>query len=120
MQGLELVFYTKENGEVPVWDFLQILLGKMKAKAIKEFDTLAEYGNVLREPYTKYMSDGIFELRIKAGSDISRVFYFYYEGRQIVFTNGFIKKTDRTPIREILKAKKYRSDYRKRREHDEI
>ena len=56
-------------------------------------------------------SYGIFELRAKVGTDISRVLYFfYYEGR-IVLTHGFIKKTQRTPASEIEKAKKYRRDY---------
>ena len=50
-------------------------------------------------------SYGIFELRAKVGTDISRVLYFfYYEGR-IVLTHGFIKKTQRTPAGEIEKAK---------------
>ena len=52
-------------------------------------------------------SYGIFELRAKVGTDISRVLYFfYYEGR-IVLTHGFIKKTQRTPAGEIEKAKKF-------------
>lgn len=56
-------------------------------------------------------SYGIFELRAKVGTDISRVLYFfYYEGR-IVLTHGFIKKTQRTPAGEIEKANKYRRDY---------
>ena len=56
-------------------------------------------------------SYGIFELRAKVGTDISRVLYFfYYEGR-IVLTHGFIKKTQRTPAGEIEKAKEYRRDY---------
>ena len=56
-------------------------------------------------------SYGIFELRAKVGTDISRVLYFfYYEGR-IVLTHGFIKKTQRTPSGEIEKANKYRRDY---------
>lgn len=56
-------------------------------------------------------SYGIFELRAKVGTDISRVLYFfYYEGR-IVLTHGFIKKTQRTLAGEIEKANKYRRDY---------
>ena len=56
-------------------------------------------------------SYGIFELRAKVGTDISRVLYFfYYEGR-IVLTHGFIKKTQRTPAGEIEKSKKYRRYY---------
>ena len=74
-------------------------------------DILKEYGNELREPYTKYLEDGIFELRIKLGSDISRILYFFYDGRNIVLTNGFIKKTWKTPRGEIEKAKMYRKDY---------
>lgn len=112
MQDFELVLYTKANGKTPVLDFLQTLPEKMRAKAVREIKTLSEYGYMLREPYTKYLVDGIFELRIKVGADISRVLYFYYEDKKIVLTNGFIKKTEKTPIKEILKAKKYRNDFK--------
>ena len=92
MGGFVAEFY--ENGDkIPVKDFLDSLNVKM------------------REPYSKPLGDGIFELRAKVGTDISRVLYFfYYEGR-IVLTHGFIKKTQRTPAGEIEKAKKYRRDY---------
>ena len=83
----------------------------MKAKMFHLVDMLENYGNELREPYSKHLGDGIFELRCKLGTDITRVLYFfYYEGR-IVLTHGFIKKTQRTPAGEIEKAKKYRRDY---------
>ena len=56
-------------------------------------------------------SYGIFELRAKVGTDISRVLYFfYYEGR-IVMTNGFVKKTQKTPREEIQIAKDRRKDF---------
>lgn len=48
----------------------------MHAKILREFELLEEYGNELREPYSKYIEDGIFELRIRVGTDISRIFYF--------------------------------------------
>lgn len=74
-------------------------------------DILEQYGNQLREPYSKSLDDGIFELRAKVGSDISRVLYFfYYEGR-IILTNGFVKKTQKTPQNEIALAKKYIRDF---------
>lgn len=76
-----------------------------------EIRLLEEKGNQLREPYSKALKDGIFELRAKVGSDISRVLYFfYYEGR-IILTHGFIKKTQKTPQSEIEKAKQYRKDF---------
>ena len=56
-------------------------------------------------------SYGIFELRAKVGTDISRVLYFfYYEGR-IIMTNGFVKKTQKTPKEEIQIAKDRRKDF---------
>ena len=111
MEYFELTFYEKRDGSLPVVEFLDSLPKKMRAKALREMDILKEYGNELREPYTKYLEDGIFELRIKLGSDISRILYFFYDGRNIVLTNGFIKKTWKTPRGEIEKAKMYRKDY---------
>ena len=75
---------------------------------------LENNGNELREPYSKHLGDGIFELRTKQGSDIARVLYFFIIGRKIVITHGFTKKTEKTPRREIEMARKYRKDYLKR------
>ena len=77
---------------------------------------LQEQGNRLREPYSKHLEDGIFEVRGKVGSDISRVLYFFYYGGRIILTNGFIKKTQKTPPEEIALAQKYRADYFYRKE----
>ena len=77
---------------------------------------LEKMGPQLREPYSKSLGDGIFEIRAKQGSDISRVLYFFMVGRRIILTNGFVKKTDKTPPREIDKAKRYRADYQQREE----
>ena len=110
----EIETYVKENGEDPVTEYLQKLNPKMKAKLIFELDLLAEFGNRLREPYSAPIGDGIFELRAKVGSDISRVFYFFTIGNKIILTNGFIKKQQKTPQKEIALAKKYREDYIRR------
>lgn len=110
----QVEFYEKENGEIPVNDFLLSLNEKMRAKAAKEIGILSEYGNRLREPYSKHIQEGIFELRIKFASDISRIFYFFFDGDKIILTNGFIKKTQKTPKEEIEKAIKYKKDYQRR------
>ena len=83
----------------------------MRAKLLLSVDLLADNGPLLREPYSKYLSDGIFELRAKAGSDISRVLFFFYIGRKAVLTNGFVKKTAKTPVSEIERARRYRKDF---------
>ncbi len=61
--------------------------------------------------YSEHLVDGIFELRAKVGSNISRVLYFFVVGRKIIITNGFVKKTQKTPKNEIELAKKYRNEY---------
>lgn len=74
-------------------------------------------GNELREPYSKLLSDGIFEVRAAQGNNITRVLYFFVVGRKIILTNGFVKKTQKTPESEIALAKKYRADYELRKEN---
>ena len=62
-------------------------------------------------PLSEFLEDGIFELRAQAGNNISRVLYFFMLGNQAVLTHGFIKKTQKTPDREIKRAKKMRDEY---------
>lgn len=104
-------FYRKKDGSEPAKEFIISANLKMQAKIARTITALQENGPELREPYSKYLNEGIFELRAKVGSDITRVLYFFYVGKKIILTNGFIKKTDRTPATEIEKAKKYRADY---------
>lgn len=54
-------------------------------------------------PFSRHLDDGIFELRTVQGSDITRVLYFFVAGGEIVLTHGFVKKTQKTPAREIEK-----------------
>ena len=106
--------YYENGDEIPVKEFLDSLDVKMRAKFLMEIKLLEEKGNQLREPYSKPLRDGIFELRAKVGTDISRVLYFfYYEGR-IVLTHGFVKKTKKTPPSEIEYAKKCRKAFLER------
>lgn len=100
MANYEVIFYEKADGTEPAKEFLLSLDPKMRAKMFKTIDLLAENGNELREPYSKYLDDNIFELRAKVGSDISRVLYFFFVGKRVVLTNGFIKKTPKTPTGE--------------------
>ena len=86
----------------------------MKAKLFRVIDLLAANGPELREPHSKHIEDGIFELRAKQGSDISRVLYFFFVGRKAILTNGYVKKTMKTPKDQIELAKKYRNDYEDR------
>ena len=70
-------FYEKETGEIPVQEFIDSLDYKMGAKVLSMLEILEEKGNLLREPYSKPLGEGIFELRCKFGSDITRTLYFF-------------------------------------------
>lgn len=108
-------FYRTERGECPVEEFMGTLEGKMQQKTLRAISLLKDFGNQLREPFSKPISNGIFELRVKLGTDIVRIMYFFHEGRVIILTNGFVKKTQKTPKKEIVLAERYRDDYIKRR-----
>ena len=88
----------------------------MQAKIFKNLELLEIRGNELREPFSKHIEDGIFEIRNKVGNDITGIFYFFVIEQKIILTNGFIKKTQKTPKAEIALAKKYRNDYLNREE----
>ena len=88
----------------------------MQAKIFAALELLEIKGPELREPFSKPLGDGLFEVRAKQGSDISRVLYFFVVGRKVILTNGFVKKTQKTPPREIDRAKRYRADYQCKKE----
>jgi phage-related protein len=110
----EIIFYDSEDGRCPVQDFLDSLNPKLLAKTLRTIDLLEHNGPQLREPYSKMLEDGIFELRTKQSSDITRVLYFFFVGGKIVLTNGFVKKSQKTPKAEKELAKKYKADYERR------
>ena len=104
----EIIFYQKEDKTKPVADFIRQLQPKMKVKVLRNIQLLQDFGTELREPYSKQLKNGIFELRIKQGSDISRILYFFFVGNKIIMTNGFVKKTQKTPESELKKAEEYK------------
>lgn len=61
-------------------------------------------GPHLGEPHTKAFGDGLFELRLKGAEGIARVFFCTLVGRRIVMLHSFIKKTNKTPLRELAIA----------------
>ena len=109
-------YYEKDDGSRPAEEFILSQDNKMQAKIFAALELLESKGPALREPYSKVLEDGIFEVRAKQGSDISRVLYFFVVGRRVILTNGFVKKTVKTPPREIERAKRYRADFSRKGE----
>lgn len=113
MEKFEVVFANYYN-KIPFVEFLDSLNKKDRAEflaLIDEFKELKSNNQNLPKSISKYLKDGVFELRVKHTNTISRSLYFYLENKKIIFTNGFIKKTERTPSNEIGKALKYKNYY---------
>ena len=85
-------------------------IGSIKERALilKNIEKLIEYKNYnynLSTKFTKPLTNGIFELKVELQNKTSRSLYFYEKNQIIIFTNGFIKKSQKTPLMEIKKAK---------------
>ena len=101
VQKFDVQFYDKPDGEKPAKEFIIGLPSKMKAKTLWAVNMLAVNGTELREPYSKHLVDGIFELRMQLGSDISRILFFFMVGQKAILTHGFIKKTQKLRLQRL-------------------
>jgi len=82
---------------------------KILAKMLHIFEMIQENGPNLGKPYTDAFGDGLFEIRAKGQEGIGRSFFCYASGTKIIILHSFVKKTQKTPQKEIdiaLKRKK--------------
>ena len=119
----QIEFYETKDGESQIWDFLEDL--RKKAATSKDariqhkqaslyIELLQQNGTLLNENIAKYLEDGIWELR--PGNN--RIFYFFFQENTFVLLHQFRKKSQKTPKREIEKAKRERDDYLFRKEKE--
>ena len=83
-----------------VQDDILALPDTLAARYVVLTRRMVALGPHLGEPYTKAVGDGLFELRLKGAEGIARVFFCTLVGKRIVMLHSFIKKSDRTPMRE--------------------
>jgi phage-related protein len=111
-------FYETTAGDNPVEIFIQALPAKHGAKVYWEIELLKEHGRNLKEPYAKQMDGeryhGLWELRIRFAGDISRILYFTSVGNAFVLLHGFVKKSRKTPQKELETARARMADYQRR------
>lgn len=97
-------------------NYFEDFLNKQSPKVIRKIiQTLRIVELLERIPstYLKFIenTNGLFEIRVKFGSDIFRVFCFFDEGKLVVLLSGFQKKTQRTPRKEINRAERLMQEY---------
>lgn len=94
------------------WDFYYTQKSEVQDK-IDWVIGLIRSLRMVPEKFLKHLegTDGLFEMRVKVGTDIYRVFCFFDEGNLVILLNGFQKKTGKTPKNEIDKAERLKKKY---------
>lgn len=91
-----LTYYSKA-----VEDAVFALPALLQARYINLSERMIEHGANLGAPHTKAFGGGLFELRLKSAEGIARVFYCALIGKRIVMLHSFVKKSQKTPLREL-------------------
>jgi phage-related protein len=103
-----IVYYSQEVQE----DIMNLPV-TLQARYIGLTDRMIEYGPNLGLPHTDAFGGGLFELRLKGAEGIARVFFCTTVGQEIVILHSFIKKTQKTPEKELKLAKQRMKELKK-------
>lgn len=115
----EIIFYENKNGRSETADFIRNLGKRAKVdknskinyqKIVAYFDLLEEMGTRVGEPVTKHLDGEIWELRPLK----NRILYAYFRENKLVVLHHFVKKTKKTPVKEIKRAKINLQDFLER------
>ena len=99
--------FAKVDDKVPMIDFLDSLNVRERAKVFASIEKLIELKNAdlnPKENLSKHLTDGIFEMRVSFENRIARALFFYQADHKIIFSHGFVKKTQKTPVSEIQRT----------------
>ena len=114
MRGI--VFYRTDSERCPVEEFLDSLSGKQAQKVVWVLRLIQELDSVPTQYLKKLVNtDEIWEVRVQVGNNIFRLLGFFDSDNLIVLTNGFAKKTQKTPSQEIELAEQRKRDYLSRK-----
>ena len=112
----EVNFYKSRSGKSPINDFLDSLSGKQLQKITWVLEIIEELQIVPKQYIKKLVNtDDIWEVRVISSSNIFRLLGFFDGGNLVILTNGFVKKTQKTPKKEIMLAEKRKKDYLERK-----
>lgn len=120
----KIIFYKDKNGKSAIEDYIQVLQDKgisnkdsrIKVnKIISYINQLSIKGLEIREPYIKHLEDGIWELRPLR----DRILFAYYDNNNFILLHQFMKKTQKTPRKEIKRELINLEDYKRRSDKNE-
>lgn len=116
----EIIFYRTDSGRCPIEEFLDSISGKQAQKVLWVLRLVQEMDSVPSQYLKKLVNtDDIWEVRVKIGSNTFRLLGFFDNDNLVIITNGFAKKTQKTPAQEIELAEQRKQDYLNRKQNDE-
>ena len=107
----KVIFYKNERGDSPVEEFLESLTDKQAKKVAWVLRIIRDLDLIPKEYFKKLVSTDIWEVRVQVGSNAIRILGFFDGNNFIVLTNGFHKKTQKTPKKGIETAEKRMKEY---------
>ena len=107
-------YYESAKGEKPVNKYLDSLSAKARAAFIKRQELLERGLLPFKRPYIAYLRNKIYEFRVKTDNNQHRTLFFFIFKKSLLFTHGFMKKTEKVPKKEIDRALKYKADFEER------
>ena len=114
----KIKFYETKDGYIPIKNFFDSLSMKVMQKIAWVLKLLEELEFIPSQYFKKLVNtNDIWECRIAFKGNIYRILCFFHKNNIIILTNGFQKKTMKTPIDEIELSEKYKKDYLKRCNH---
>ena len=118
----EVEFYFDKHGKSDIIEFLDELKNKSETsktdrinreKILAYIGALQRYGTRIGKPYVKHIENELWELRPLG----NRIFFFYWKDNKFILLHHFIKKTQKTPSKEIMKAKNNLKDFLERNDN---
>ena len=113
MEKPKFISYTRPNGHNEFEEFYNSLPTKDRNKLRATIDMIEEAGiqAAIQLEWVKKLDSEIYEIRSKISSNIQRALYFHVKNNQYIITHGFTKKTQKTPIKEIIRATQIKSEF---------
>ena len=112
----KIIFYKNSRGDSPVEEFMNTLTDKQAKKVAWVLRIIRDLDFVPKEYFKKLVTTNLWEIRVQIGSNALRILGFFQEDNFIVLTNGFQKKTQKTPQKEIKLAEQRMKEYLSRSE----
>ncbi|MDU7639317.1 MAG: type II toxin-antitoxin system RelE/ParE family toxin [Veillonella dispar] len=113
MEKPKFISYTRPNGHNEFEEFYNSLPTKDRNKLRATIDMIEKAGihPAIQLEWIKKLDSEIYEIRSKISSNIQRALYFHIRNNQYIITHGFTKKTQKTPTKEIIKAKQIKQEF---------